>query len=211
MSEFSASLTDEKPSPFFFLRKFLRHGKRVASVAPSSQSLAAAMCAHVNPAEPQTIVELGAGTGAVTEYVAKAMHPEGHLIAVEIDRQFSEILHNRCPEATVVCRDVRELPDALGDAGIGHVDLLLNGLPTPSLPKPVNAVVLDTFAALGYEGWFSQLTVMPWVYWPTYRRLFDEVQFQLVVKNVPPGGVYHCRGLNPSFRSALPGAKSKSA
>ena len=43
-------------------------------------------------------------------------------------------------------------------------------------------------------GTFRQLTHMPWVYYSLYRGYFEEVRFQLVPLNLPPGGVYICRG-----------------
>jgi hypothetical protein len=35
---------------------------------------------------------------------------------------------------------------------------------------------------------------MPWVYWTMYRRYFRDVSFKLVPLNLPPGGVYYCKG-----------------
>ncbi len=195
-----------RPQKLLFLRKFIKHGKRVASVAPSSRSLARAMCRHVNPNAPQTIVELGAGTGAVTIEVAKRMHPESRLIAIEIDPSFADHLRHACPAAEVIVADVKTLPRTLGDAGVATFDLLLNGLPTPSLPRSLNRVILDTFASLApADAVVSQLTVMPWVYKPMYARVFDDVRFNLVLRNTPPGGVYHCSALRADWRDHIPG------
>lgn len=197
--------------PLLFLRKFLRHGRRVASFAPSSRPLATMMCRHVSPDRPQTIVELGAGTGAVTAVSAARMHPDSRLIAVEIDRHFCQVLRRRCPRAEVIAADVADLPRRLDALGVERFDLLLNGLPTPSLPRSLNRVVLDTFRERGPDALFCQLTVMPWVYKPTYERLFTDVRFQLVMRNVPPGGVYFCRGLRPDYADHLPGSDRDAA
>jgi phospholipid N-methyltransferase len=195
-----------RPAPLLFFRKFLRHGRRVASFAPSSRPLAAALCDHVTPDRPQVIVELGAGTGAVTAVACERMHPESRLIAVEIDRQFCRELRRRCPRAEVLPIDVRSLPANLERLGVPRVDVMLNGLPTPSLPRPVNRVVLDAFARFASaDAVFSQLTVMPWVYKPIYDRLFHEVTFRLVLRNVPPGGAYHCTGLREGYVDLVPG------
>jgi phosphatidylethanolamine/phosphatidyl-N-methylethanolamine N-methyltransferase len=194
-----------KPDKLLFLRKFIRHGKRVASFAPSSRALARAMCVRVDPSRPQVIVELGAGTGAVTGEVARRMHPDSRLLAIEIDPTFARHLRHAVPRAEVVVADVKDLPEVLASAGVSRFDLLLNGLPTPSLPKSLNAIVLDAFARLSPAATFSQLTIMPWVYKPTYVRLFDDVAFNLVVKNAPPGGVYHCRRLKPDWGLNVPG------
>jgi phospholipid N-methyltransferase len=38
---------------------------------------------------------------------------------------------------------------------------------------------------------------MPLVYYKLYARYFDNVKFQFVPWNLPPGGVYLCRGFRP--------------
>ena len=42
-------------------------------------------------------------------------------------------------------------------------------------------------------GVFSNITEIPFWYMKYYRALFKDVSFELVVRNMPPGGVYHCR------------------
>jgi phospholipid N-methyltransferase len=163
------------------------------------------MCEHIDPLKRQVILELGAGSGAVTAAASTQMHPESTLIAVEVDPDLAEIAATRCPEAMVSRANVRDLPSLLSMRRITRIDLLLNCLPTPSLPLGVNATVLDTFYELSQGAWFSQLTVMPWIYQGMYRRVFEEVDFRLVINNVPPGGVYHCRRLRTNYRLHLPG------
>ena len=195
-----------KSAPPFLLR-FLADFKQVASIAPSSRWLAAAACRHISNDRPQTILELGAGTGAITAAACRKMHPKSRLIALEIDSGFAEHLVLRCPRAQVVRGDVRHLDAELDRLGIGSVDLVLNGLPTPSLPATVNQAVFEALARRAPDAWISQLTVMPWVYKPMYHRLFDEVNFDLVPLNIPPGGVYHCRTLKRDWAEQLPGIR----
>ncbi len=189
-----------------FLRKFLKHGRRVASVTPSSAALADAMAARVDPDRPQTIVELGAGTGPVSAIVAARKHPDSRFLAVELEPDFAARLAVRCPEAEVLCADVADLSEQLRQRGVERVDVMLSGLPVPSLPRAVNRAVVEAFERFGDDqAVFSQLTVMPWVYRPLYQRLFERVDFELVMKNVPPGGAYHCRRLKPARRRVIPG------
>ena len=55
---------------------------------------------------------------------------------------------------------------------------------------------------LASGGEFRQLTTAPWLYRGLYRRYFREVSFRLVVWNLPPGGVYFCRGWIPPAERA---------
>lgn len=178
-----------------YFRKWLRHGRQVASVAPSSRSLAVATCGRIVSARPQTIVELGAGTGAVTRVAASIMHPESRLVAVERDPDFARALAHAVPEAEVVADDACALDDLLGRMGITRVDVVLNGLPTPSLSPGQRRAIYAAIDALDGRPWVSQITVMPWVYQRFYRRIFERVDFEPVFRNLPPGGVYHCQGI----------------
>jgi phospholipid N-methyltransferase len=184
-----------------FLRKFLRHGRMVASLAPSSRSLARAACRGVDPTRPQNIVELGAGTGAVTEMALARSHPRSRLLAVELDRDFAGILRARCPGALVVEGDASLLASHLRAANFGRVDLI-SGLALPSLPLQARTAILEAYRSFATLGtWFSKLTVMPLVFWWFYNRLFREVRFDWALWNMPPAGVCHCRDVRSLVRS----------
>lgn len=184
-------------------RKFLQQGRRIASLAPSSRRLAVAACRGVAPHQPQTIVELGAGLGPITAHAAQRMHPDSRLIAIERDPDFAAYAQRVAPGAEVIAGDASDIADFLAERGIAQVDLVINGLPTPSLPAAVKRKVFEWMASLPNTVMMSQLTVMPWVYLPMYRHLFDRVDFDLVLANVPPGGVYHCHGLRPEYADWL--------
>lgn len=192
-------------APGFYLRKFLRQGRSVATLAPSSRVTARALAAHVDPSRPQVIVELGAGDGPITRHVAERMHPASRLVAVESDPEFHALLSRSVPRAEAVLGDARHIGDLLARLGAAAPDVVLNGLPTPSLPRAVNEGVFDWLASLDPETPHNQLTVMPWLFWPLYRRLFHQVRFQPVLRNLPPGGVYYCRDLRADYREHLPG------
>jgi len=178
----------------------------VASVAPSGRRLALALCRHIDPERPQTILELGAGTGAVTTAALERMHPDSVLFAIEMDSDFADILRNRCPQAQVIEADAAATADLLCERSIDQVDVIISGLPVPSLPWSVNHALFSCVGQFaGTDGVFSQITVMPWVYLNLYRGVFEHVAFTPVWRNIPCGGVYHCRGLREDFSAALPG------
>ncbi len=194
-SESSASSDKHRPvkkddNRLLFATKFLKHGTRVASFSPSSRFLARALCRDVDASKPQVIVELGAGTGPVTSIIVDRMHPQSTLVVNEIDPDFCQILRERFPEARVVEGDAATLAEQTSD--LPPVDLIISGLPTPSLPKAVREGVLGWVRSQP-QATFAQLTVMPWVYKRMYKKLFEKVDFDLVVRNLPPGGVYHCQ------------------
>lgn len=176
------------------LRKLLRQGRAVAALMPSGKALARACCHYIDPDAPQVIVELGAGTGAITRQAAARMHPHSRLIAIERDPDFADMLRTSLPRAEVVQGSAESMASLLAARAVGHVDVLLNGLPMPSLPPPARTAVIEAIAALPGDPRVAQITVMPWVFQRFYRRFYREVAFEPAWRNLPPAGVYHCRG-----------------
>lgn len=198
----AASLPAPTPS---FWKKFKQHGMQVAMLRPSSVPLARAHCAHVSPDRPQVIVELGAGTGPVTEALSQRMHPESRLFALEIDADFAAVLRVRCPRALVLVEDAGNLIDIAVRYDLDRIDLLVCCLALPYIPRRAVSGIFGAFAALGANGWFTQQTLVPLLYRHMYTRMFEQVHFRPVARNLPPGGVYHCRGLRPEYHRRLPG------
>jgi phospholipid N-methyltransferase len=180
---------------WLFFSKFLKQGRRIASFVPSTEALAQACCRYINPDIPQVILELGAGTGAITEIALTKMHPKSTLIAVEADPDFSLFLQQRCPTATVLNCTAQDILKPLMALNIYQVDVILNGLPTPSMTADINQQIMKNCQILigNRDIPISQITLMPWVYLRMYQQLFKHVDFQFVLKSFPPGGIYHCR------------------
>ncbi|HQY88386.1 MAG TPA: rRNA adenine N-6-methyltransferase family protein [Tepidisphaeraceae bacterium] len=179
-----------------FLKKFLKHGTRVASIAPSSPQMARELCRYVDSNSPQIILELGAGTGAVTKQIVKQMHARSQLLAVEIDHDFADRLRKviSSENVEILVEDVTHLHETLSKKGIDKVDLIISGLPMPSLPKETVAAVQKLMQTHGRSAWYSQLTEFPFaMYRKFYKRLFAHVEYRIVPVNIPPGGTYHCR------------------
>ena len=72
-------------SNFVFLGKFLRHGTKIASVWPSSKFLSRATISEVDFDKARVIVEMGAGTGPITDAVIERLKPHTRFLAIERD------------------------------------------------------------------------------------------------------------------------------
>jgi phosphatidylethanolamine/phosphatidyl-N-methylethanolamine N-methyltransferase len=181
-----------------FFKKFLQKGRTISSAVPSSRMLAARVLQHVDFSRPATIVELGAGTGPITEQIVEHLRPHHRFVAVEDDPDFCDILRRRFPEVTLLEMDATKLTEPLARMGIDRVDYVLSGLPAPNLP-PRAAVRLWRWLrrVLAPEGLFVQITIVPLLYRSFYDRLFQSVNYRMVWWNMPPGGVYRCSQPRP--------------
>jgi phosphatidylethanolamine/phosphatidyl-N-methylethanolamine N-methyltransferase len=127
-----AALTDTT----VFLQEWFANPQRTGSLAPSSPQLAAAM-AHWLPADPESyVLELGPGTGAVTEALIKRGLREDRLVAIERNPKMARLLREKFPRAQII----------IGDAW--HLDHLLR-----SRREPVESVgaVISSLPLLNFH------------------------------------------------------------
>jgi phospholipid N-methyltransferase len=188
-----------------FLKTFLKKRSQVSSFHPSSPQLSKETCRYIDPKKPQVIVELGAGTGPITKIALEKMHPQSKLIAFELEAAFLPHLRESCPNAIIVQGDVGKLGEELDKLGVDKIDVVLSGLPTPQLPKALNIAMFGVLEERARDAYFSQITVVPLLFRGTYTKIFEQVKFKLVMANIPPGGVYHCKGYKPNWRAKAPG------
>lgn len=142
-----------------FITAWFRNPLQTGALWPSGQSLARAMARCVDPGRPGPVVEVGAGTGAITrELLARGLAPP-QLIAIEKDPALCRILMLRFPEATVLRGDVAELTTLLAAARAGYAGTLVSGLPLLGMTRQGRRRVLEQIATcLGPGGTLVQFT-----------------------------------------------------
>jgi phosphatidylethanolamine/phosphatidyl-N-methylethanolamine N-methyltransferase len=140
-----------------FLKGLLRDPGGVSAPTPSSPALAGAIAAKVDPLRPGLVVELGAGSGAVTQaLLARGITPE-RLIAIEYSDYFSSLLTRRFPGVTVICGDAfdfdRHLP--MGEP----IAAIVSGLPLLNFSLRNRRALIERALVLqGVGGRFIQLS-----------------------------------------------------
>ncbi|HEY2070443.1 MAG TPA: methyltransferase domain-containing protein [Rhizomicrobium sp.] len=98
-----------------FLKGLIARPKNVGAIAPSSPRLARAIAAEVDPKVPGPVLELGPGTGVVTNaLIERGIAPE-RITAVEYDADFAKLVAERFPKVNVVRGDAFDLARTLGD------------------------------------------------------------------------------------------------
>ncbi|HJX19298.1 MAG TPA: methyltransferase domain-containing protein [Acidiferrobacterales bacterium] len=145
-----------------FIGAWFRNPLQTGALWPSGQALARAMARCVDPCQPGPVVELGAGTGAITrELLARGLAPQ-RLVAIEKDPALCRVLRLRFPEVSVLRGDVAELVALLAAAGAGRAGTLVSGLPLLGMPRQGRRRVLEQIAAcLGPGGVLVQFTYSP--------------------------------------------------
>jgi phospholipid N-methyltransferase len=179
---------------WLFFGKFLRHGTIVGAVVPSSRWFARKILRDIDFSQARCVVELGAGTGAITAELLRRAAGRCRSLVIERDADFCAHLRRRFPAAEVIQDDAADLDRILAERGVEAVDHVLCGLPLPWFPADDRHRILDSARRhLSPHGSYRQLTYMPWVHTHWYRRYFGRVGFRFVWLNVPPGGFYLCQ------------------
>lgn len=196
------------PDWWLMMKAFLTQGRKIASFAPSSRPMARKMIDGIDWDHAKCIVELGAGTGPITAQVVKRLKPHTRAVVIELDPTLCGRLQARfqgIPNLDIIQGDATQFDKYLAERGLGQVDHVLSGLPLPSFPEDLRNAVLRTSArSLAAHGTFRQLTVMPLIYYRLYARYFEDVRFRFCPWNLPPGGVYVCRGFRPASVAPTP-------
>src|SRR5271166_1810158 len=82
-----------------FYQQFRRQYRNTGSILPSSRGLARALVSQVRRrCGPARILEVGPGTGAVTDEILRALRPGDHFEIVEINADFVALLARRFEE-----------------------------------------------------------------------------------------------------------------
>ncbi len=99
-----------------FLRSWFERPLVTGAVTPSGKMLARTMASYVDPHQDGPVIELGPGTGPVTEaLIRRGVAPE-RLILVEFNPDFCRLLARRFPGVTVIRGDAYDMRATLGSA-----------------------------------------------------------------------------------------------
>ena len=147
------------PEAGLFFGLWLRKPLQIASVYPSSKFLADAFAEMVDLHRPGPVLELGAGTGSLTEGLLRAGCPPERLIAVEREPPLARVLRRAFPKVTVLEADATRIGEALHAQGVAELATVVSSLPIKWFPAEAQrAVLLPCLDRLGPRGCFLQVT-----------------------------------------------------
>lgn len=196
------------PSAYrLFFQESMRSLGPTASFFPSSRYLAKALIRPIDFRHARTVVELGPGTGAVTNAILKRLRPDARLIAVDINRSFIQHLQTACddPRLIPVCGDAAELQALLAVHDAGPVDAIVSSLGLSAMDHRTRRSIMRAIeTCLKPGGTLTQYQYLGNLDIPKFkirgfnesrflRKFFSDVTVGHVIWNVPPAMVFTCR------------------
>ncbi|MCX6180223.1 MAG: hypothetical protein NT163_12830 [Chlorobiales bacterium] len=163
-----------------FLKKYLKNPKSIGSVIPSSEFLAKAIYKSIKDLDQTTVIEIGAGTGAITQHIS-SLNP----VLVEIDKEFCALLKKNFPHLNIVNSCALEQLKKI-DEKVGLV------VSIPLINNPFKSLFIPLLNNLYERG------LLKWCVIFTYglNDPLQEVKFEskertrFVLKNIPPAHVW---------------------
>lgn len=175
-----------------FFRTWASDPFRVAAIAPSSQSLARLITKEIVLANAP-VIELGPGTGVFTKALLDRGLSPNDLVLIEYGAEFTGLLKQRFPQASVFNLDAAHLADRrlpiTQEAGA-----VISGLPLLSMsPRKVMSILNGAFSRIRTGGHFYQFTYGPRC--PVPRPILDRLGLKArrigtTLQNLPPASVY---------------------
>jgi phosphatidylethanolamine/phosphatidyl-N-methylethanolamine N-methyltransferase len=142
-----------------FLRSWIEKPLHMGAVMPSSKLLARTMAQYVDVDSKGPVIELGPGTGAITNALIEHGVDQKRLVLVEYNPGFCALLRDRYPHAKVVQGDAYALRDSLGEVLDAPASAVVSGLPLVTKPMLTRLkLIRDAFLALAPGAPFVQFT-----------------------------------------------------
>lgn len=175
-----------------FLRALIARPKNIGAIAPSSPALAEAIARQIDPSLGP-VLEVGPGTGVVTQAIlARGVQPE-KLTLVEFDEELARHLTARFPKTQVFQGDAFELDRTLGPGYSAPFGAIVSGVPLLNHPVARRQAFM--------EGLFKRLlptgTLVQFSYGPQAPVKappgYTVTRTATILANIPPAKVWAYR------------------
>jgi phosphatidylethanolamine/phosphatidyl-N-methylethanolamine N-methyltransferase len=185
--------------------------RTVGAVAPSSRFLAQAMLGPLSLDGARVVVELGPGTGVMTQALLNLLPLKSTLLAFEINPRFSRYLRTnvRDPRLKVINASAHLLRQEVQSLGYDGVDAVVSSLALGLMGDRQRREFLDGLVGLLGDGVFTQFQYLHCLQMKNgqirrfdlarlLRHYFGSVRQRIIWRNLPPAFVFACRGPHQS-------------
>ena len=195
----SVARAEKRPLRFddevHFLRTWIEKPLATGAVMPSSKVLARTMASYVDPDSTGPVIELGPGTGPVTQALVEHGVDPARLVLVEFNPSFCRMLRSRYPAATVVQGDASRLKHLLESTLRAPAAAIVSGLPLVTKPLRTRLrLISDAMTLLAPSAPFVQFTYAMVPPIPKNYAAVSAEASELIWMNIPPARVWVYRG-----------------
>ena len=180
--------------PLLLAKRTFAEPKQVCSIFPSSAAVGRHLVKAVADRPNPYIVELGAGTGAVTGEILTAGTAPRHLTVVEMDDELVEHLHKRFKGLKILHSRAETIAKHWRTENLANVGAIISTLPMRLFnEQETRAVMQSSFDILAEGGVFTQITYR----WrsPVMPSILRDMEItgkrrSVAVANLPPAFIW---------------------
>eukprot|EP00826_Nyctotherus_ovalis_P034277 TRINITY_DN2830_c0_g2_i1.p1 TRINITY_DN2830_c0_g2~~TRINITY_DN2830_c0_g2_i1.p1 ORF type:complete len:235 (-),score=41.68 TRINITY_DN2830_c0_g2_i1:144-764(-) len=187
-----------------FLKSWLHSPNQMGTLFPSSSTTSKKIAQLIKDPQNAVVLELGAGTGQVTDEIVALGVPEECFATVEYDARLCKELMLKYPKGLNLLNiDAADMLEELPARFIGKTDYVISTLPLIPLKKDKAQKIVDSiFQVLKPGGVYIQVTLSP--FRPKYMEDLGLRTTKLFVSwvNLPPMHVWRiCKRIveTPAF------------
>jgi len=174
---------------FLFVREAMLNPLKIGAPFPSSKKLAKAMTEQIPLELNGMVLELGAGTGIITEALLERYISAKNIVVIERSSNLATHLQSRFPQLKIIQGDARELSKLLdqNDQTVKHV---VSSLPLRNLPQAIiNLIGQELDKVLQKDGLYIQYTYNLWSKPLFISPKLRFISSKIVAWNLPPARV----------------------
>ncbi|OGL67232.1 hypothetical protein A2856_04230 [Candidatus Uhrbacteria bacterium RIFCSPHIGHO2_01_FULL_63_20] len=172
-------------SVFSFLKSLIRHPRTLGTLSPASP-FTAHRVGDAIPEGAKSILELGAGNGAITRELLSRLPSDGRLLAVELRPELAEELSAIGDTRLAVVRgDAREVRNMAAQHGFAAFDAAVSSLPFALFEESERDAILASVHGLLVPGGALVACQHVPTMLPELKRRFD-VDTSFEPLNLPP-------------------------
>ena len=172
-----------------FLYEAVMHPSMIGALFPSSKKLANRLTQQISN-NSGLVVELGAGTGAITAALINQKGLFRQLIVIERSAKLSNLLMQRFPELRIIQGDACQLRKLINQSTSAPIQTIVSSLPLRTLsPSIVEKIGIQINHVLTKGGLYIQYTYSLWGKPLCPAPQLKLVHQQWVWQNLPPARI----------------------
>lgn len=174
-----------------FLRNWIGRPLITGAVSPSGRALTRLMASFVDPLDDLPVIELGPGTGVVTQALLERGVAPGRIASIEYNPDFCGLLRRRFPGVRIIEGDAYSFNKTLLGAVEGPVSAVVSSLPLFTRPPEARRqLIVEALERMPIGRPLIQFSyaLVPPV--PAEPGRFTVEHTHWVVMNLPPARVW---------------------
>jgi len=177
-----------------FFWEVIKNFRKVGTITQSGKVLSNKVASFIESDRRVTIVEIGAGDGAITKAILNRISSDSKLYSIELNENlFKKLVEIKDDRFTPINGNAENLEEILSKYGISEIDHLVSALPFIVFPEKIaEKILVKSKKFIKKDGYYLQIHYAKTIT-SLYESVFGNLKSYFVLNNVPPAYVFVCQ------------------